>query len=119
MSPPGRWPRHRSHREWRTPVTVTGPVHRDADGLLVPASGPVTVEDCHVVPGSSAALGMTDAVTSEAPSDAAVLYAPPGAPVRHRDMVEVPDTHPLAGAWMVEETPAAWPMGLVAALSRR
>ena len=113
------WPRHSRHREWRTSVTVTGPVHRDADGYLEQGPATATVERCYVVPASSDASGMTDTVTSEASSDTATLYAPPGAPIRRRDTVTVPGSHPLAGVWMVETSPAPWPMGVVATLVRR
>ena len=81
---------------------MTGPVHRTPDGYLAASAGPVEVPGCLVAPGASAAL-----------------YAPPGAPIHHRDTVTVPPGHPLAGAWAVEAPPAPWPLGLVVALTRR
>lgn len=49
----GRW-RHRTPGRWKTPVTVTGPVHRTPDGYLAAPAGPVEVPGCLVVPGASA-----------------------------------------------------------------
>ena len=90
---------------WRTDVTVAGPSHRDADGHYAPPGPPVTV--------------MTAPATSEAADDVATLYAPPGAPVRHRDVVTVPAWHALAGSWVVETSPAPWPLGLAVTMVRR
>jgi len=114
----GRW-RHRTPGRWKTPVTVTGPVHRTPDGYLAAPGAPVTVRGCLVAPSASAAPGLTDPAASEAPETSASLYAPPGAPIHHRDTVTIPPGHPLAGAWAVEAPPAPWPLGLVVALTRR
>lgn len=104
---------------WRVDVTVTGPRHRDPDGHLTPQGEPVTVPGCLVVPVASSAPGLTDQAASEATAATATLYATVGAPIRFRDTVTVPATHPLAGAWAVEEEPAPWPLGLVVTLTRR
>ena len=104
---------------WRTDVTVTGPVHRTPDGYLAAPGTPVAVRGCLVAPGASTAPGLTEPATSEAPETSATLYAPPGAPIHHRDTVTIPPSHTLAGAWAVEAPPAPWPLGLVVALIRR
>lgn len=106
-------------RRWRTDVTVSGPTHRDADGYLTTPAPPRTVAGCLVAPGASTAPGLTGPAASEATEDVVTLYAPPGAPVRCRDVVTVPAGHPLAGSWVVEADPAPWPLGLVATLTRR
>lgn len=104
---------------WRADVTVAGPSHRDADGHYAPPGPPVTVAGCLVAPGASTAPGMTAQAISEAADDVATLYAPPGAPVRHRDVVTVPAGHALAGSWVVETSPAPWPLGLAVTMVRR
>ena len=104
---------------WRTSVTVAGPVHRDADGFAAAPGPPAIIDDCLIAPGASTAPGMTATDTSEATDDRAAIYAPVGAPIRFRDTVTVPGSHPLAGVWMVETSPAPWPMGVVATLVRR
>lgn len=106
-------------RSWVVDVQVTGPVHRTPDGYLAAPGAPVAVRGCLVAPGASAAPGLTDPAASEAPEASASLYAPPGAPIHHRDTVTVPPGHPLSGAWAVEAPPAPWPLGLVVALTRR
>ncbi|WP_172121310.1 hypothetical protein [Actinomyces faecalis] len=105
--------------EWRTTVTVTGPVRRDADGYLTPEDEPKEVSGCLVAPATATTPRLTDPATSQSPSDTATLYAPPTAPIGHLDTVTVPPTHALAGVWQVEATPAVWPMGVVATLTRR
>ena len=105
--------------QWRTDVTVTGPTHRDADGLLTPAQGPWEVPDCLIAPGSSSAPDLTDPATSEATEDTATLYTDPGARISRHDVVTVPAAHPLAGTWTVDSRPQAWPLGVVATMTRR
>lgn len=40
---------------WRTDVTVSGPVHRDADGYLTAPAPPRAVAGCLVAPTASTA----------------------------------------------------------------
>lgn len=104
---------------WKTAVTVTGPVHRDADGYLTPGDETRTVDGCLIAPATATTPGLTDPATSQAPADTATLYAPPDTPIHHLDTVTIPPGHALAGSWQVEATPAVWPMGVVATLYRR
>lgn len=104
---------------WKTAVTVTGPVHRDADGYLTPGDETRTVDGCLIAPATATTPGLTDPATSQAPADTATLYAPPDTPIHHLDTVTIPPGHALAGSWQVEATPAVWPMGVVATLTRR
>ncbi|MCR2051981.1 hypothetical protein NSA19_03750 [Actinomyces bowdenii] len=105
--------------QWRLTVEVSGPVHRTPDGYLGDQEPPWTVKGCMIAPGAFTAPGMTSPQTSEATDDVATLYAPPGARIRHRDTVTIPQPHPLAGTWAVEADPEPWPLGLAVPLTRR
>lgn len=104
---------------WRTDVEVSGPVRRDSDGRLARRRPPAVVRGCLLAPSDSQAPGLADTATSEATSDRAVVYAPPGAPIHHLDTVTVPAGHPMTGVWTVESVPATWPLGTAATITRR
>lgn len=104
---------------WRTTITVTGPIHRNADGYLDPAAAPRTITGVLIAPGTAPAPDLSATRTSEATDATATLYLPPGAPIGHLDRITIPTGHPLAGTWTVEEAPSPWPLGTVATLTRR
>lgn len=104
-------------REWRCDVTVTLAPGRDVDGHVRPGQT-LLIEDAPVAPGASEEAGYT-APPSEATEDLATVYAPPGTPpIPSTATVTIPDTHLLAGDWMVVGTPKAWGKGRVIALRR-
>lgn len=105
--------------QWRMAVEVSGPVHRTPDGYLDDQEPPWTIVGCLVAQGASVAPGLGSERTSEATSTQATLYAPPGARIRHRDIVTIPQPHPMAGTWAVETDPEPWPLGLAVTLTRR
>jgi hypothetical protein len=105
--------------DWRTDVTITGPIHRDADGYLTTEAAPRTITGALIAPGTAPAPGLNTTQPNEATDATATLYAPPGAPIHHRDRVTIPTSHPLAGTWTVESDPAPWPLGTVATITRR
>ncbi|CED90618.1 hypothetical protein [Actinomyces succiniciruminis] len=104
---------------WRTDVTVTGPSQRTADGMRAPADPPVAVAGVVVVPSSAAPPADGSLAPPEGSEDTAMLYAAPGAQIRHRDVVTVPAPHPLAGSWLVDRSPSHWPLGVAITMTRR
>ena len=104
---------------WCTTVTAVGPVHRDADGYTAATGQARTITGVLIAPGASQAPDAHTPAAVEATDDVATVYAPPGADLRHRDRVTVPDTHPMAGTWEITTRPAPWPLGLVATMTRR
>ena len=106
--------------EWRTPIQVEGRVRRNEDGYLVEEAASRLIAGCLIAPGQFITVpGLLDQAASQRPDEQATLYLPRGVTLSVGDVVRVPDGHPLAGTWAVEDGISPWPRGVAVTLSRR